>query len=295
MGPATPARVEAAAATVDPAADDATRRFTRRAQDYARARPAYPQAVADELVRLLALAPGAHVVDIGCGTGLSCLPFLRAGLRVTGLEPNEGMRRHAQALAADWPALRIGDGRAEATGLADGSADLLVAAQAFHWFDVPAAQAEALRVLRRPACAALIWNDRRATGSPFAEGYEALLRRFSRDYLEIRHRHGRADRLASFFGSASWSTLELAHCDRLDFDLLAARLNSASYMPGPDRPEHAAMMQALRDLFDATAHDGRVTMDFDTRVLYGAIQMGDSAGGSARGGAPGGPPAPVPT
>jgi SAM-dependent methyltransferase len=254
---------------------DPTRRFTQRAQDYARARPGYPQAVADELVRALALAPGAHVVDLGCGTGLSCLPFLRAGLRVTGLEPNETMRGHAQALAADWPGLAVAAGRAESTGLADGCADLLVAAQAFHWFDVPAARAESLRVLRRPAWAALIWNDRRDAGSPFAEGYEALLRRYSRDYLEIRHRHGRVDRLASFFGHGDWSTIALAHADRLDEPLLAARLNSASYMPGPDQPEHAAMLRALRELFEATSRDGTVCMEFDTRVLYGAIAPAD--------------------
>jgi len=188
------------------------------------------------------------------------------------------LRVRLEAGDAHWPGLAVADGRAEATGLAGGVADLLVAAQAFHWFDVPAARTEALRVLRAPAHAALIWNDRRAGGSAFAEGYEALVRRFSPDYLEIRHRHGRTDRLASFFGGA-WHTIELEHADRLDFEMLAARLNSASYMPGPAQPEHGAMMQALRALFDATAREGTVLMQFDTRVLYGALAGGALAGG----------------
>jgi SAM-dependent methyltransferase len=224
-----------------------------------------------ELAQSLQLPPGAQIVDLGCGTGLSCEAFLRAGFAVIGVEPNEAMRRHAQSLSSTWPHFRVVNGRAEATGLDGAQADLVVAAQAFHWFDVGPARAESLRILRRPALAALIWNDRRAEGSAFSEGYESLVRRFSPDYLEIRHRHGREDRLAEFFGHKTWRTISVEHDDLLDLPTLAERLNSASYMPKAEDPSHPQMMVELQALFDATAHDARVRMEFETRILFGEI------------------------
>ncbi len=265
-GPQSPPGGAGAAASFDP-----TVRFGVRAGSYARARPGYPADAVRELARRLALRPDACVVDLGCGTGLSSEAFLRAGLAVIGVEPNAQMRAHAQALAADWPRFTLIDGRAEATGLAEGAADLVAAAQAFHWFDVPAARAEALRILRRPALAALIWNDRKTEGSDFLSGYEALLRRFSPDYLEIRHRHERTDRIEQFFGHAPWQTLRTAHEDHLDLATLAERLNSASYVPAPGSAQHPRMMSELEALFVRTQREGRVAMSFETRIFFGEI------------------------
>jgi SAM-dependent methyltransferase len=261
---------------VDPApaarpAPDPTERFGNRAKAYARARPGYPPQAIDALAQALRLPAGAQIVDLGCGTGLSCEAFLRAGFGVVGVEPNEAMRLHAQRLASVWPRFAVVAGRAEATGLDEGQADLVVAAQAFHWFDVAATRAEALRILRRPALAALVWNDRRAEGSAFAEGYEALVRRFSPDYLEIRHRHERTDRVAGFFGHVDWATIRVEHADLLDYATLAQRMSSASYLPTPGQPDHAPMMAELQALFDGTAREGAVCMEFETRVLFGEI------------------------
>jgi len=249
---------------------DVTERFGARAAAYARARPSYPDFAVAALARALDLAPNAVVVDLGCGTGLSSAAFLRAGFTVIGVEPNAAMRAHAARDLAGFAGFRAVDGRAEATGLPAATADVLIAAQAFHWFDVPAARAEALRILRPPARAALLWNDRLAQGSAFATGYEDLLQRFSADYLEIRHRHGRAQNVEAFFGKP-WRTLTVGHSDTLDYERLADRLNSASYMPAPGDPRHEPMMDALRQLFAATAQQGYVTMHFETRILCGEL------------------------
>jgi len=253
---------------------DSTERFGARAGAYARARPGYPESAISALAQALGLRPGAMVVDLGCGTGLSCEPFLRAGHAVVGVEPNAEMRAHALARLGTHERFTVVDGRAEATGLAAGTADLLVAAQAFHWFDVPATRSEALRILRAPARAALIWNDRCAEGSPFARGYEDLLQRYSTEYLELRHRHGRNDRIDDFFGRGRWQTLTVRHHDELDFPRLADRLNSASYVPAPGDPRHGTMIADLQHLFTQTAQQGAVRMEFETRVIYGEIAGG---------------------
>ena len=128
-----------------------------------------------------------------------------------------------------------------------------------------------MRILRAPARVALIWNDRLAQGSAFASGYEELLRRFSSEYLEVRHRHERLERVDEFFNGRPWRTIKVGHSDTLDYPRLADRLNSASYMPPPQDARHAPMMEALRALFAATAQQGLVTMEFETRLLCGTL------------------------
>jgi SAM-dependent methyltransferase len=249
---------------------DPTQRFTDRVDAYAAARPSYPDAVATLLVAELALPSRATVADLGCGTGLSCVPFLRAGLTVIGVEPNDAMRAAGEKFLAAQGDFRGVAGKAEATTLAAASVDLVIAAQAAHWFDLTAARVEALRILRRPPHAALIWNDRVGTGSAFAEGYEALLRDFGIDYLKIRHRQGPETTVAPFFGGG-YREAKLTNGTQLDFPTLVARVNSASYMPQPGSPPHDAMLVQLRKLFDASEHDGKVAMDYVTRIFFGAL------------------------
>lgn len=252
-------------------ASDSTERFTSRAGDYAAARPGYPAAIATTLIADLMLPSDAVVADIGSGTGLSCEPFLRAGLTVTGVEPNEAMRTEGDRHLAAFARFRSVAGTAEATTLPDTSVDLLIAAQAFHWFDIQLARIEALRILRRPPQAALIWNDRVSTGSAFAAGYEKLLLDFGIGYAEIKHRHAHEDSVAAFFGQRDFRVASFPNPTALDWDTLVARVNSASYVPKADHPNHATMSGRLRQLFDADQRDGRVTMDYVTRVFYGAL------------------------
>jgi len=254
-------------------AADSTERFTDRAGDYAAARPSYPAAIATSLIAELKLAPEAVVADIGSGTGLSCEPFLRAGLAVIGVEPNEAMRAEGDRQLAALPRFRSVAGTAEATTLPAASVDLLIAAQAFHWFDIAPARAEALRILKRPPQAALIWNDRVSTGSAFAEGYEQLLLDFGIDYEKIRHRHAHEDSVAEFFGHRGFRIAAFPNPTVLDWPTLLARLNSASYVPKPEHPSHVPMVARLRQLFDAAQRNGRVTMDYVTRVFHGALAL----------------------
>ena len=52
------------------------------------------------LLEVLALAPGASVLDVGCGTGRHAVELARAGLQVTGIDISSGMLREARKAAA---------------------------------------------------------------------------------------------------------------------------------------------------------------------------------------------------
>jgi SAM-dependent methyltransferase len=261
--------------TVDPrdAAADPSSRFTQRAGDYVRGRPGYPEPLFDALVAAARLPPGAWVADVGAGTGLSAEPLLERGLRVAAVEPNAAMRAAALARLGGRDGFRAVAGSAEATGLDAASVDLVLAAQAFHWFDPARARAEFLRILRPAATGsdptvALVWNARRATGTPFLAAYEELLLRFGTDYREVGHRGVNAERLAGFFGAAP-AHRRFENRQDLDLDGLRARLLSSSYVPAAGRPGHREMLEELARIFRAHAAAGRVRLEYDADLYLG--------------------------
>ncbi|MDQ3445051.1 MAG: class I SAM-dependent methyltransferase [Pseudomonadota bacterium] len=253
----------------------ATERFSNRADAYVRGRPSYPQAIVEQLQEAGALKRGDTVVDVGVGTGLSAEPFLRSGYTVIGVEPSESMRlageQQLRAYVNNGSTYRSVAGTAEATTLPDGAADLLIAGQAFHWFDVPDAAIEARRVLRRGGWAALLWNDRQSTGSAFLAGYEALLRTHGIDYAKVIHRHVDEKAIARFFAPAQAVAATFDNPRELAREDLLALAGSASYLPAPGDPRYAAMVIALNVLFDSHDKNGAVQMMYRTRMHYAQL------------------------
>jgi SAM-dependent methyltransferase len=254
----------------------ATERFSNRADAYVRGRPSYPQQLVDHLQQVGALKPQHLIVDLGVGTGLSAEPFLRSGYSVIGVEPNEAMRLAGDQQLASYVAnggtYRSVAGTAEATTLPDNAADLVIAGQAFHWFRVEDAAREARRILRPNGWAALIWNDRQSTGSAFLAGYEEMLRTHGIDYANTVHRHIDEKGIAQFFAPAQPSVATFDNPRELEREDLLALARSASYLPPPGDPRHAAMLSALNTLFDAHQQNGSVQMMYRTRMHYARLK-----------------------
>lgn len=127
--------------------------FASVADAYERARPEYPA----DAVWWLAGDDPADVVDLGAGTGKLTRGLAALGHRVTAVEPLGEM---LECLRRALPEVRAVEGSAERIPLPDASADVVVCAQAFHWFDQQAALAEIARVLRPGGRVALVWNSR---------------------------------------------------------------------------------------------------------------------------------------
>jgi SAM-dependent methyltransferase len=252
-------------------APDPRKRFSERVDAYVRSRPGYPEGLVPLLEREAGLRPSQTVADVGSGTGILTRVFLDYGNEVYAVEPNEKMRAAAEAAFEPIPLFRSVDGSAEATTLPAESVDLVVAGQAFHWFDREAARAEFARILRPPRPVALVWNDRRTTGSPFAEGYETLLRRHGTDYGAVDHKNLGDDVFESFFRPGPWKRFALPNRQTFDEEGLRARLLSSSYTPPPGDPRHAPMLEDLARLFRETSKDGFVAMEYDTTVYIGNV------------------------
>ncbi|HTH59312.1 MAG TPA: class I SAM-dependent methyltransferase [Paraburkholderia sp.] len=253
--------------------DDSTRRFTDRVADYVKYRPTYPREVVTFAHADCGIAPDAPVADIGAGTGISARLFLEAGHPVVAVEPNAAMRAAADEWLSEFPAYRSVAGTAEATTLDDSCVDLVIAGQAFHWFDKARAQREFARILKPRGAIMLFWNSRLLDGTPFLAGYEALLQRFCPEYRWVKETYP-DDALADWFGDGFERKTVFPNAQRLDFDGLRGRLMSSSYAPKPGDPLHEPMLAALRELFDATAHEGCVDFMYETRVYAGRPTRG---------------------
>ncbi|HHA2973289.1 TPA: class I SAM-dependent methyltransferase [Stenotrophomonas maltophilia] len=251
---------------------DSTERFSSRVADYVRYRPDYPPALLDWLHGPMDVSHEALVADIGAGTGISSRQFLASGHPVVAVEPNAAMRGAAeQWLAPQYPDFSAVDGRAEATGLADASIDLVSVAQAFHWFDTVAVRAEWQRILRPGGLALIYWNSRLLDASPFLVGYEQLLLDYGTDYSAVAERYQDDATMLAWFGAGLRGMVELPNVQHLDFDALRGRLLSSSYAPQSGHPRHAPMIDALQDLFAAHAVDGQVAFEYRTRAFLGTL------------------------
>ena len=248
---------------------DSTARFSDRVEAYLAGRPRYPREIVTHLERigaLPALPRRGVIADIGVGTGLSAEPFLAAGHRVIGIEPNAPMRAAGAEFLARYANFEVRDGTADATGLTDVAVDLVVAAQAFHWFDPRRFRAESLRILRPGGWAALKWNDRDLSATPFLSDYEDLLIEFGNDYRAIRYRHQGTEAIPLYFDGRVPTVAEFRHQRRLDWSMLASLAGSASYLPAPGQPRHAELKAALRALFESHAEGGTIEMRYTCRV-----------------------------
>lgn len=248
---------------------DPRERFRDLAGEYARHRPGYPQGVVDACARYGGLKPGAGVVDVGCGTGISARLFAARGYRVTGVDPSPEMLAEARA-AGGGPHYVLGE--AAATGLATNSADLIVAAQALHWFDMPLVLGEWQRLLRPGAACAALWNYRRGDG--WQSEFEALLLNWSSEYAVMKKASGDGEDNSNWVKASArcvdHEEHEFANAQSLDLEGLLGRAASSSYVRH-GVADRAGFERALRSLFSRHAVDGRLTFAYRTYLLLWRI------------------------
>jgi SAM-dependent methyltransferase len=244
---------------------DPTRRFSSRVEAYARYRPSYPRETLGLLERECGLTAASKVADIGSGTGLLARLFLDFGCEVFGVEPNPEMRAAGERMLQGEPRFHSVDGRAEASMLPDGSVDLVTAGQAFHWFELAAARTEFQRILKPPGWVALIWNERLATPGFMAE-HEELQNKFAREKA-----HPGDLEFDAFYGRANWGLARIPNRQTLDEEGLRGRFESSSWSPLPGTESCGAMLREITQLFRKYQQDGRVTIEYETRIWWGAL------------------------
>ncbi|MDH5282453.1 MAG: class I SAM-dependent methyltransferase [Gemmatimonadota bacterium] len=134
-----------------PESDAAPDHYSAVARQYAAFRPAYPAVLFEWLTTL---SPSCHLAwDCGTGSGQAAIGLAERFHRVHATDPSTAQLERAPI----HPRITYRGGGEADSGLPDQSAALVTAAQAAHWFDLPAFYREADRVLTPDGILA-IWS-----------------------------------------------------------------------------------------------------------------------------------------
>src|SRR5215211_5357052 len=194
--------------------------FDSGAAAYERGRPSYPSTAVDLVVEELRIGPGTRVVDLGAGTGKWTRLLVERGARVLA---------------------------AEAVPLPDGSIDAVTAAQAFHWFDAPAALAECARLLRPGGGLGMVWNERDESVRWVAE-LNAIMKG-PRGGVPAYDEH--VDWRAVVAADGHFTPLEhraVGSAQAVDEATLLDRVSSTSYIAALPEDRRAEVLASVREL-----------------------------------------------
>ena len=216
------------------------------------------------LVSELGIGPDSIVVDLAAGTGKLTRALVPTGAELVAVEPVAGMR---DQLARAVPSAEVRTGTAEAIPVADGAVDAVLVAQAFHWFDTPAAAREIRRVLRPGGGLGVIFNM-------WDERLEWVARMQTivgahRGETPQRRTSAWRERLAATGLFTALEERELPHVVYGDLDTLLAREASISFiatLSEYDRAEVLAGVRAVVADHPEAWHGDELVMPYLTQV-----------------------------
>lgn len=208
--------------------------FGSVADDYAQHRPDYPV----EAVRWLAGTTPGRVLELGAGTGRLTRHLVALGHDVFACDPDVDMLTHLQVAVPDATPLLA---RAEAIPLLTSSVDVVVAAQAFHWFDPAQALPEVARVLRPGGVLALAWNS----GDRKVPWVKRVL-----DLTDTQESDSLGDPVADSDLFARSESQVFRHWQEMSKDTLLGFVASTSRAATMPAEEREALLDEVRRLYD---------------------------------------------
>lgn len=235
---------------------DPSRSFGGVADAYHRGRPTYPR----EAVAWLAGDQPTTVLELGAGTGKLTEVLVGLGHDVHATDPDGQM---LERLRENLPDVRTSVATAEEIPAPDASYDVVVVAQAFHWFDHDRAFPEIARVLKPGGRLAVTWNlrDERI---PWVRRLGALLG------AQDSHRSDEALVTTPHFGFVEETTFR--HWQVVDRQSIQDLALSRSNLAVLDDDERAARLAEVVAFYDdyGRGMDG-MQLPYETRCFRTAV------------------------
>jgi SAM-dependent methyltransferase len=245
--------------------------FHGKAAEYARYRADYPDLVIRSALESVALVPDDIVADLGAGTGMLSRWFLERGNRVLAVEPDPGMREVARASLRRFDAQHTTiAGTAERTSLIDSSVTLVVAGNAFHYFDAEVARVEVARILRPGGRVLIVGHEHASEPNDFMRAYADFIADVAPDAIRPFHRANRVSLgMQTFFRGSTFHERDMGdHTFRLTWNGLRGRFLSTSVAPAERDVRREEVIATLSSLFGRFQHDGTVPFQLRWRYVW---------------------------
>jgi ubiquinone/menaquinone biosynthesis C-methylase UbiE len=123
--------------------------FDQVAGVYSQARPAYPDALVDDVVSSADLTPNDRIFEVGCGTGQATKSFAERGFPILATDPGSEMLRGARESLAGFSNVEFLETTFEAWPTERAAFRLIIAAQSWHWVSPEVRFAKAAEALSR--------------------------------------------------------------------------------------------------------------------------------------------------
>src|SRR3990167_3345015 len=242
--------------------------FGQYANAYAQSRAGYPgEEIIKELREEYHFDRHWTIADLGTGTGLSSIPFLKNGNCVLSIDHDGNMLEKGENLSSSkfWVYERI-QNKAERTSFRDHIADLIVIGTAFHWFDVNKAKEEFQRILTEKAVVVLVWNLRDSSKEGFTRDYENALLRHSEKYNKLFGENRYEDSIKILYGpeTNSYKRKIFSHSQEWDKKTLENRVCSSAWYSDE-------LLADLNMLFDHYQKNNTVTIEYATYLYHGRL------------------------
>jgi len=220
-----------------------TQLFLGKAHVYASSRPGYPTAAIEYICNLV--PPNVVFADIGAGTGQLTEPIAKREYPIFAVEPNTDIRQQLAVTMSPYANATVVNGSAEATALPDNSVDVIICAQALHWFDFDAFRAECKRIGKEGCIVVAVYN------------------------VTLTHPNASFDAPLNFFHDQtiqeSPNPLSYTREKWLEF------MHTHSHSPLPSDPNYDAHIAEANEIFDNESIDGLIHRDIVTKIYYAKI------------------------
>ena len=103
------------------------------AKAYNFARPKYPGALVDKVIKVAQLSSSSRILEIGSGPGTSTTSFAQIGCSMVCIEPNPDFCELARMNCQSYPSVKVINKSFDAWNLEPKAFDAVLAASSMHW------------------------------------------------------------------------------------------------------------------------------------------------------------------
>jgi SAM-dependent methyltransferase len=138
------------------------RTFKKVGESYHIGRREYPKQLIQDIIKISKMNKDSLVLDVGCGTGLSTIPFAKTKSKIIGIDISKNMLDIAKKLSVKHKNISYEQISFEKFNSPSSSFDLMLFGTSMHWLDSKLVYGKTNKLLKKTGYMALFWEPIRS-------------------------------------------------------------------------------------------------------------------------------------